>query len=98
MSKDSSNSSERPEIPCLYTPVERMCHILGEEIAMLEKVLNSEACQTPDLSPFCDFTREAMKDIKRGEKILKIVLRHLDEDRRFWGEVEHGIKNWKSEK
>ena len=58
----------------------------------------SEACQTPDLSPFCDFTREALKDIRRGEKILKIVLQHLDEDRRFWGEVEEGIKNIQPER
>ena len=98
MPKDSSKSCERPEIPRLYTPVKRMHHILGEEIAMLEKVLNSEACQTPDLSPFCDFTREALKDIRRGEKILKIVLQHLDEDRRFWGEVEEGIKNIQPER
>ncbi len=87
MSKDSSKSAERPEIPCLYTPVKRMRHILGEEIAILEKVLNSEACQTPDLSPFCDFTCEAIKDIQRAEKILKIVMQHLEDDGRFWGEA-----------
>ena len=88
MSKDSSNSSERPEIPHFYSSLKRMCVILQEETATLEKVVESKQCQTTDLEPFSHFIREALKEIKIGEKILKIAMRNLEEDMRFWGEEE----------
>ena len=88
MSKDSSNPFARPEIPYLYTPLRRMLVILKEETASLEKVLESKHCQNSNLEPFCLFVCDALKEIKAGESMLKIVFKNLEEDRRFWGETE----------
>ena len=83
MSENSSKSLFSPEIPHFYTSLRRVIKILGEEMAHLEKRLESREADTPEARPFVFFTREGIKQIREAEEIFKIVFRNLGEDLRF---------------